>query len=347
MNILIVKLTSMGDLLQALPAVTDASRARSDVMFDWVVDEAFAEIPHWHPAVRKVITTAHRRWRGNIPDCLGSGELKNFWRQLRSEQYDIVIDTQANLKSALVTTLARGVKHGLDRSSVREYPAHWAYKFRYSIPAKQLAINRWRGLFAQVLDYPQPQSAPDFGLSGICWPTPERRPERPYIMAVPNASWENKYWQDSQWRDLIRIAGIAGFQVLLTCGSAAEFDRSASIARGQDNARALPRTSLAEVAALLKESAGAVCMDTGLAHLSAALDVPTVTLYGPTDPRLIGATGSRSVHMAAAGYDCIPCYRRFCEIAGGRGGDAQCLAGINASEVWQTLNNMITCDTYL
>src|SRR5690606_34264849 len=107
-RVLIVKLSSMGDLVQALPAVTDAAAALPGTRFDWVVDEAFAEVPGWHPAVDKVIISAHRRWRRQPLQSLCRGEWRDFVRRLRNTQYDWVLDAQTSLKSALVTRLARG-----------------------------------------------------------------------------------------------------------------------------------------------------------------------------------------------------------------------------------------------
>jgi heptosyltransferase-1 len=333
MNVLIVKLTSMGDLVQALPALSDAARACPGIRFDWVVDEAFAEVPQWHPAVRRVIRTAHRRWRRS-PGVLG-GELAGFLKALRANRYEAVIDAQTNLKSALVTLLARGVKHGPDRASVREKPAHWAYHHHHAIPQGQLAIDRWRQLFSRVLDYPLPAAAADFGLAGRHWPTPEGiAVDSPYLVFVTNASWDNKYWIEAHWRTLIRRAGAAGYRVLLTWGSERERSRTCALAAGLDNALVLPRMGLSQLAGLMLASDGAICMDTGLAHVAAALDVPTVTLYGPTDPALIGATGARSVHVVADGFPCIPCYRRDCEVPGYRGPEAQCLKAMGPERVW-------------
>ncbi|MFA5493684.1 MAG: lipopolysaccharide heptosyltransferase I [Porticoccaceae bacterium] len=340
MNVLIVKLTSMGDLVQALPALTDAVRARPDIVFDWVVDEAFAEVPGWHPAVRQVICTAHRRWRKS-PGILGGGELRAFARTLRATRYDAVIDAQTNIKSALVTRLARGAKHGPDKASVREKPAHWAYHHHYAIAQYQLAIDRWRQLFAQVLDYPLPVAPPDFGLAGREWPLPAGLPSTPYLVFVTNASWDNKYWTVAHWRALAARAAVAGRQIVLTWGSEVERERTEALAEGLDNARVLPRMSLSEVAGTMVGSEGAICMDTGLAHVAAALDVPTVTLYGPTDPALIGATGGRSRHILADGFPCIPCYRRECNIPGYRGPQAQCLKAVTPDRVWETYRRLI------
>jgi heptosyltransferase-1 len=335
MRVLIVKLTSMGDLVQALPALSDARQALPGIQFDWVVDEAFAEIPAWHPAVAGVIKTAHRRWRTGLSAAIGQGQLAAFWRQLRAVRYDAVIDAQSNIKSALVTRLARGPKLGLDKHSVREFPAHWAYQQHFPIAKQQLAIDRWRQLFAQALHYPLPNTAPDFSLATKAWQPVAVAATRPYLVAVANASWESKYWQDDHWRALIAKADAAGWDVALTSGSEKERARCQQIAEGLGNALVLPRHSLSEMAAILRQSQGAICMDTGLAHVAAALDVPTLTLYGPTDPNLIGATGTNARHLWATEYDCIPCYRRQCAVPGYRGGQAQCLKGLGAESVWQ------------
>jgi len=337
MKVLIVKLTSMGDLVQALPALTDAGRALPNLRFDWVVDEVFAEIPAWHPTVDRVIKTAHRRWRTAFRDSVKGGEFRQFFRSLRAQRYDVVIDAQTNLKSALVTAFARGPKHGPDRQSVREYPAHWAYNHHYALPKRQLAVDRWRQLFATVLGYTVPESPPDFGLAERDWPVLDGLPDQPYLVFVANASWATKYWTDANWRQLIAQAGERGYQVLLPWGSESERQKTLPLAEGFDHARVLPRLTLGQVASLLLGSAGAVCMDTGLAHIAAALDVPTVTLYGPTDAGLIGATGGRSAHVIATGFACIPCYRRECQTGDYRGPEAQCLKGIDPEKVWQAL----------
>ncbi len=335
MQLLVVKLTSMGDLVQALPALTDARRARPELTIDWVVDETFAEVARWHPAVSRVITTAHRRWRRHLWRSLRDGDLPAFWRNLRAQRYDAVIDAQTNLKSAVVTALTRGPKHGPDRATVRERPAHWAYSRHYHIPSDQLAIERWRQLFAAVLEYPVPASEPDFGLADLAWPAPGDVPASPYLIAVPNASWANKHWLDDHWRQLIRAAAEQGYQVCLPWGTPEEREHCRAIVQGLDNARVLPRKTLTELAGILVASEGAICMDTGLAHVAAALDVPTVTLYGPTDPRLIGATGRHSRHIVAGGYDCIPCYRRLCLVGEYSGPQAQCLKQVDPIGVWR------------
>ena len=103
MRILLIKTSSLGDVIHALPAVTDAARAIPGIRFDWVVEESFAEIPAWHPAVDRVIPVALRRWRKAPFSAWFGGEWHRFRQSLRAERYDAVIDAQGLLKSALLT----------------------------------------------------------------------------------------------------------------------------------------------------------------------------------------------------------------------------------------------------
>ena len=103
MRVLLVKTSSLGDVIHTLPALTDAQRAIPGIQFDWVVEEGFAEIPAWHPAVAQVIPVAIRRWRKHPLQTLRSGEWRRFKARLRETHYDLVIDAQGLLKSAWLT----------------------------------------------------------------------------------------------------------------------------------------------------------------------------------------------------------------------------------------------------
>lgn len=336
MDVLLVKLSSMGDLIQALPALSDAQAAHPDIRIDWVVDEAFAEIPTWHPAVRTVIPSAHRRWRKNLSKAETRKDLKRFKNELRGQHYQSVIDAQNNLKSAVVTAMARGTRHGPDKQGVRERPAHLAYQSRHEVPRNQLAINRWRQLFSQALEYPLPDTALDFGLSQKDFPVPESiTADSKTLLFVHNASWGSKLWNIKHWQSLAKIAINEGHKILLPWGNTEERRAAELIAGDTFGISVLPRLSLSELAGILRRSAGAICMDTGLAHLAAALDARCLTLYGPTDPKLIAATGNFSVQMSAQGFDCMHCYQRECLRKGQRYAVAQCLNSLGAEQVWE------------
>lgn len=311
MNVLIVKLTSMGDLIHVLPALSDARKHIPNIRFDWVADEAFADIPRMHKAVDEVIVTANRRWKKELWNTLKSGELIRVLRNIRKKKYDIVIDAQSNLKSAVIMSLTRGLRCGVDKNGTREKFAHLACNKTFAIPYTQHAINRQRQLFAASLGYDLPNTAPDFGIDLEQLPAlPITLPDA-YLVFVHSTTWDTKHWPESYWLELIQIATQAGYHIVLPWGGAKEKERAERLAMSSPKTIVLPKLSIPQVARVIAESKGAVCVDTGLGHLTGALNVPAVHLYGPTDPALIGATGEHQQHLIAE-YECAPCYLHEC-----------------------------------
>ncbi|MBL1320470.1 MAG: lipopolysaccharide heptosyltransferase I [Methylophaga sp.] len=342
MKVLIIKLTSMGDLMHALPAITDAARAIPNIEFDWVVDQTFADVPLWHPNVKRVIKTAHRQWRKEPISAWKDGRLPNFYKQLNEQDYDVVIDLQSNLKSAVVSWLHKGKVHGLDKNCVRETPAHWAYKYRYTVNIKQHSIEKIRELMAQVLKYNLPDTPADYGVDLSEYELPKLDFELPdkYLLFVHNASWITKLWPLSSWQLLVDKAVTQDYSVLLPCGNDEEFQRAQQIASVSPKAYALPRLSLNEMATITHKAAGAVCSDTGLAHLAAVVGLPTVTIYGATDTKLIGTYGQNQQHIISD-FDCAPCYKRQCPLEKSVKGEPVCMENISAQQVWDRLESLL------
>ena len=213
MRVLIIKLTSMGDLMHALPALTDAAEIYPDIEFDWVVDKAFAAVPQWHPRVRKVITTSHRSWRQSWCKSFSTGELGGFYKALNADDYDVVVDMQNNLKSALVSLLRKGPVHGLDKFSCREKPAHLAYKYPINVNPNQHAVERMRQILATALDYSVPDKPADYGvkLDHCALPALDFHLAERTLMLVHNASWLTKLWPVKHWQALTLKAAEAGY----------------------------------------------------------------------------------------------------------------------------------------
>lgn len=302
---LIVKLTSMGDLVQCLPAVTDALRAHPGIEFDWVVDKAFAAVPNWHPAVKRVVCSNHRSWRKQIRHHWQNKEIQEFFKSLRSKRYDRVIDAQSNLKSSLVTRMARGRRIGLDAASVREWGSHLVYNQKFAIDPKLHHVQRMRMLFANVFDYAHPHSDADYGIDrSIFGAPPEGLPER-YVMFMHSASREYKLWPVAHWQQLILdvSAHDRKMHILLPYYDKAEQQRAEFLASSHENVHVLPRLGLNELAGVIQGAVAFVACDTGLAHVAAALRVPGVTIYGRTDPLLCGTYGERQQHLRAADKD--------------------------------------------
>ncbi|WP_333495448.1 lipopolysaccharide heptosyltransferase RfaC [Kluyvera sp. CHPC 1.251] len=303
MRVLIVKTSSMGDVLHTLPALTDAMRAIPGIRFDWVVEEGFAQIPSWHEAVDRVIPVAIRRWRKAWFSAPIQAERKAFKEAVQAVDYDAVIDAQGLVKSAaLVTRLAHGVKHGMDWSTAREPLASLFYNRKHHIAKAQHAVERTRELFAKSLGYAKPETQGDYAIAQhfLRDLTPD---SAPYCVFLHATTRDDKHWPESHWRELISLLGESGLRIKLPWGAPHEEARAKRLAEGFDYVEVLPRLSLEAVAHELAGAKFVVSVDTGLSHLTAALDRPNITLYGPTDPGLIGGYGKNQVACCSPSQD--------------------------------------------
>jgi len=297
-RVLLVKTSSLGDVIHTLPALTDAQRAIPGIQFDWVVEEGFAEIPAWHPAVAQVIPVAIRRWRKHPLQTLRSGEWRRFKARLRETHYDLVIDAQGLLKSAWLTRYVKAPVAGFDRDSIREPLASRFYDRCYAVPRDQHALERVRQLFAQALGYSIPEMIADYGLDRGQLATAG---EQPYLLFLHGTTWPSKHWPEAYWRQLAERMSEFGWAIRLPWGNAEEKARAERIAQGLPSASVLPRLNLGGVAKVVAGARACVAVDTGLGHLAAALDVPSISLYGPTLPGRVGAYGRSQVHLCAPG----------------------------------------------
>lgn len=295
MRILVIKTSSMGDVIHALPAVTDAKRTLPNAVFDWVVEEDFAEIPSWHPAVDNVIPVAIRRWRRSLFQTHSSNEWKQFKTQIRKQHYDLAIDCQGLIKSAWLGSLVKAPVAGMDKQSVREPLATFFYRQHYKVPKDMHAVERCRLLFAQALKYDVPKERGDYniGRQRFCGSALES----PNIVFLHATAREDKLYPEEHWRALAQRLVSDGYRIRLPWGAEHERERALRIAESIPGVEVLPRLNLHGVACVLAQATAVVAVDTGLAHLSAAINVPTLTLYGPTDPELVGTYGDNQFHL--------------------------------------------------
>ncbi|GMG87877.1 lipopolysaccharide heptosyltransferase I [Biformimicrobium ophioploci] len=302
MRVLIVKTSSLGDVVHTLPAVTEASRAITELVFDWVVEENFAEIPGWHPAVERVIPVALRRWRRNLRAMRIQGEWHAFREQLDAQRYDLVIDGQGLLKSAFVCSRVKAPSYGYDRHSIREPLASLFYTHKFAVAKDQHAVARLRQLFGAALGY-TPSSKPiDCGIDRSGFGNTVAAEYRPYIVCLHGTTRADKYYPEDYWQGLMQSAAAGGYRLLLPWGNEEEQARAQRLAQTCDSATVLPRMNLAEIAGVLAGAAGVVAVDTGLGHLTAALGTPAVSLYGPTSPGLVGAYGKHQHYLEASDF---------------------------------------------
>ncbi len=278
----------MGDVIHALPVVTDILRARPDAIVDWVVEESFADLPRLHPGVAGVIPVALRRWRRSPWRRQTRQAVGDARRMLAEHTYDLVLDLQGLIKSAWLVRQMRGPSAGFGFDSVRERAAALAYQQRYTVARELPAIDRLRSLAAQALGHPV-QGAPVFDLRV---PGRSARPLDHAVLLHATAR-EEKRWPDDRWHAVIEALAARGVPMVLPWGGDAEHEaavRLAAIAPGQ--ARVAPRMTLAECARLLGDARMAIGVDTGLTHLAAALGTPTVAIFGATEAARYGPTWS-------------------------------------------------------
>jgi len=342
MKILVIKMSSMGDILHTLPALTDAKQAIPNLQVDWVVEPKFADIPRWHPAVNNVITLPLRQWRRQPWQMFKQKQWQTFISTLRAQTYDYVIDAQGLIKSAVVTRLARGKRAGHNYQSAREKWSALAYRHTTQVCSKQHAVLRMRQLFSQLLDYSFHPNELDYGIDQARFKKLAFEVDQNALLFFHGTTWSTKHWPQQYWETLAMIASQAGFDVLLPWGNEQEKQNAQQIqayVRKQGLCRLpqiLPKLELSEFATLLSQVKGAVAVDTGLGHMAAALAVPTVSLYGPTDPNLTGAMGNAQVHLKAS-LHCAPCLAKQCQFTTQQRIHPPCFNTVSPVMVWQSL----------
>ena len=303
----------MGDVIHTLPALTDAQRAIPNLSIDWVVEENFAEIPRWHSAVNQIIPIALRRWRKSPFSIQTRNEWKNYRTLLQAENYDAVIDAQGLIKSALFATrFAQGVKHGYDRQSIREPLASFFYDKKYTISYQQHAVERIRQLFAQSLGYELPQVQGDYSIAHHFL---HQTSEQNYVVFIHSTTRADKHWEEAEWQKLIeKITALSDCKIHLPWGNEQEKARAERLAQVHSNVLVLPKLTLTELAKQIANAKAVVSVDTGLAHLTAALDKPNITLYGATEPKLIGCYGENQYYLSANSMKEISAEQVFSEL---------------------------------
>lgn len=286
-KILVIKTSSMGDVVHCLPVLHDIRKHLPLAEIDWVVEEGFVDIIRLHPAVRRIIPVALRRWRKQFFSFSGFAHVWREWfifkQQLRAEHYDWIIDLQGLFKSAVLARLARGTCVGFTRQCARESIASWFYQITYSVNMQHHAIERGRELAAQAVGYPS-MGLPIFDLI----PPPLTLPELPtsYAVILHATSRPEKTWPQISWQHVIAALAKKNITSILPWGSKSEQLQAQRLAQLSVDPQPIvaPKLTLMQAAALLAHAKIVIGLDTGLMHLAAAFNQPTVALF-VTTPR--------------------------------------------------------------
>ena len=303
MKLLLVKTSSMGDVIHTFAAVTDALAAMPGLAIDWLVEKPFAPIARLHPGVAAVIPVETRRWRKSLVSSETRAAIADLRQGLRAARYDLVLDAQGLLKSAWLARQAGAPIAGYDRKSAREGWASLFYRKRFAVARGQHAIVRTRLLFGAALGYRPDLERLDYGL-----PVPSGSGNDAFLLH--GTSWETKRWPTANWIAVAQALPARGLSPLVTFSDEAERKVALAIAAAVPKTQIIEKTGLGEIAGRLANSRLAIGVDTGLTHLAAAFGLPTVALYTATRIGLTGALGTRTVALSAVADDGIQAVKR-------------------------------------
>lgn len=299
MRILLIKTSSLGDVVHNLPVVADLRAHFPGAAIDWVVEEGFTDIPRLHPAVRRVIPVAMRRWRRALLSPATWREISELRQTLRGGGYQLTIDTQGLVKSALITRMAAGRRCGYASGSAREALASCGYDSRFEVSRNLHAVERNRQLAALAGGY-QVSGTADYGIGTGEIPAVQGTPTIAILLTA--SSRDDKLWPEDCWVSLGQMLHRQGLRCLLPAGSALERERATRIAARIPDAIAQPPHSLTNLASVLAQSRIVIGVDTGLVHLGAALGRPTLALFCASEPTLTGVhAGSRAINLGSRG----------------------------------------------
>ena len=287
--------------MHTMPAISDIAANVPSAQIDWLIEAPFAALPAMHPAIRTVIPIAWRKWRKRLFAAETRAATATARAQLKAEQYDVIIDFQGLIKSALWATQARGPRAGYDWASAREPLASLFYAKRAAVAVNQHAVERSRQLAAAHLNYAVagPQR---FGLRA---PSAGWMPQAArYAVLITGASRPEKLWPESSWQAIAATLTARGYALVWLWGSAEEGERSKRLAASAGG-EVPPFLTVKGASAVLARASLCVGLDTGLTHIAAAFGVATVGIYCDHEPGLVGITGEGYV-ASVGGRGLVP-----------------------------------------
>jgi 3-deoxy-D-manno-octulosonic-acid transferase/heptosyltransferase-1 len=348
-KILIVKLSAIGDVIHTLPALCAIRSHWPDAHITWLIEEAAADLVIGHRALDRVIVSGRKRWIRQLATAphrrQALCEMRSFWRELRDTRYDLVIDFQSLLKSAVLARLARGGrKIGFDRGMQHQEYSYLLLNER--VPPVDMEVHALTrglrlieavGVKSTALDYDIPESDEDRRRIERLLVSEKIDGARPLVAVNPVALWETKLWLNDRFAALgDRMVTELGVDVVFT-GSLADRTVNQGIRRlmTAPSADLSGRTSLTMLAALYRRAALLVTTDTGPMHLAAAVGTPVVALFGPTAPWRTGPFG-RGHQVIRTAPDCSPCFKRRCDHH-----QCRCMRDISVAMVFDQVAGML------
>ena len=334
MKILLIKLSSLGDVVHTFPAVTDLLREYPNCQVDWAVEPAYESLVRLHPGINQIIPVSTR----GLKQYKYSEFIKQI-KNLRQQKYDYIIDAQGLLKSLLVARLARGKIHGPSWRSARDKWATLGYQHTYDIPRREEAhpVERMRTLFSAIFNYEyEAADKVEYGIKNNLNTSFDKN-NTDYLVFLHGTTWQTKKWPIEHWRALARKTNMP---IKILWGDEKEKMVANTIAQEIPHVQVMPKLSITQVYELIAGSKAMVGLDTGFAHLAAAYNIPMVSLYGATGAKLVGALGDNQIHLQSE-ESCSPCLKKQCTHPDYTHGFVPCLMNITPERVWEKLTRLI------
>lgn len=293
-RILIVKTSSLGDLIHNFPMVSDIRAQFPNCKIDWLVEETYIPLVKLHPGVERIIPVALRRWRTSIFLSLTWKEIKDCIFEVRKRRYDLVIDSQGLIKSAVFALLAKGLTCGFGPRYSRERLAGMSYGLRMSVSREQHMLDRCRQLASLALNY-QLAEKPDYGLIKQNYSALEKN----NVVIFCSSAQSKKLWPSTDWIRICDYLSSRNFNCQFTWGSPDEQAACKHIISSSAG-ELLPKMPIDKLATLVAQSCMVIGLDTGLLHLAAALEVPSIAIFGASDPLKTGPQGNGTIKICGS-----------------------------------------------
>lgn len=306
MRVLLIKTSSLGDIIHTFPAITDAVTYNPALTFDWIAEDSFSQIPLLHPAVKQVFPVAIRRWRKNFWHPSTWKEMQKALKAIGLEDYDLVIDAQGLIKSSFLSLFTKGQRYGFSWHAARESLASIVYHHKFEIARGLPAINRTRMLFAEIFGYAIPETRP---IANLTRNTSLREKS---CLFLPGTSWVTKKWPIEYWVELARLIKDLDMTITVPWSTREEQQEALQIQTAGSHVKVLDKMSLGQLANIIQTHGMTISVDSGIGYLSAAFEIPTLILWGPTMLKLIGQFDPFQ-HNITSTLACSPCLKNHCK----------------------------------
>lgn len=331
MRVLIIKLSSMGDIVHTFPAVTDLLSNYPDAEIDWMVDSSFETITELYPKLRKVYSFPLRKFKKN-KSLETFRELKAILKEIRQNKYDYIIDPQGLPKTGVWMPFIKGLSCGFHKDTIKDQWAPIFYKKKIRLPKDMLVIQKIRHLFAKSIGYSIEDNQFDYGLDEL------KNPSDKFALFLHGTTRTIKECPLEHWSFMADIFHSHGLKVYVPWSNPAEFERANFLCEKHTNVHILPKVNLKNMIEFVRQSSFVIGVDTGLAHIAAAYNIPTIGLYNYLSD-LAPVTGKKVKNIFSDIHCQKKCKKNYCQITDSK--TPECMRKLDLNQIKLTIEDFL------